>query len=148
MPRRTMIWAMERANVDFGSVENVHIARSLQTAWAIASCGEFLEAAKAVPPIRIDFDCFDLDADPYRYFLEPVWSVVLDRSDPSHQLHVATRGDELLLSISLRVEVGVQEGVREDEFERWLLAHAVWTYAVASGGWAYRSDEGGEFRLA
>jgi hypothetical protein len=143
-----MTWAIERANVDFGSVENVHIARSLHTAWAIASCGEFLEAAKAVPPIRIDFDCFDLDTDPYRFFLQPAWSVALDRSDPFHQLRVATWGDALLLSISLRVEVEIQEGVRKDEFERWLLDHAVWTYAVASGGWAYRSDEGGEFRLA
>jgi hypothetical protein len=148
MAKRSMLWSISKAVVDFDSVADDDIKESLLACRFVVRLGMNLEATKDLPEFNLIFDTTFLDQDATAYFLKSSFSIPFDRSDAANTVTAHCHGKKLQFSITCKFLVDVVEGLNDSVFTEWIYSNQLWTYISASGPWTYISDEGGQLSLA
>ena len=68
MAKRSMLWSISKAVIDFDSVADDHIKESLLACQFVARLGLNAEAARDLPTFDLLFDTSFMDADASAYF--------------------------------------------------------------------------------
>jgi hypothetical protein len=148
MAKRSMLWSISKAVIDFDSVADDHIKESLLACQFVARLGLNSEAARDLPVFNLLFDTSFMDADASAYFLHPTFLIPFDRSDAANAVTAHCHGKELQLSISCQFVVDLVDGIDDTLLTDWMQAHQLWSYITPCGPWAYAKDQGGQLSLA
>ena len=147
MAKRTMLWSISKAVVDFDTVADDHIKESLLACKFVARLGLNSEATRDLPAFHLVFDTSFMDADPSAYFINRTFSIPLDRGDTENTVTAHCQNHQLQLSITCKFEVDLVDGIDDARLKEWIHSNQLWTYITPSGPWAYANDEGGQLSL-
>jgi hypothetical protein len=148
MAKRSMLWSISKAVVDFDSVADDHILDSLLACQFLARLGLNAEAARDLPAFNLIFDTSFMDAAASAYFLYRTFLIPFDRSDAAHTVTAHCHGKELQLSITCQFVVDLVDGTDDTLLNDWMQTHQLWSYITPHGPWAYAKDQGGQLSLA
>lgn len=147
MAKRSLLWSINKAVVDFDSVDNDDIKESLLTCKFAVRLGMNAESIKYLPAFNLLFDTTFLDEDTSVYFLNPEFLIPFDYTDAAHTVTAHCQDKKLQLSITCKFFVDVVEGIDDTKFADWIDTHQLWTYISVCEPWTHTKDEGGQLSL-
>lgn len=142
-----MLWSINKAVVDFDSVDNDDIKESLLACKFAVRLGMNAESIKYLPAFNLIFDTTFLDKDASAYFKNSNFLIPFDQADAANTVTAYCQDKKLQLSITCKFVVDVVDGMDESELTDWIYSNQLWTYISACGPWTYTSDEGGKLSL-
>jgi hypothetical protein len=147
MAKRSMLWSINKAVVDFDSIDNDDIKESLLACKFAVRLGINSQATKDLPEFNLIFDTTFLDQDVAVYFLKSSFLIPFDRTNKANTITAHSQGKKLQFSIACQFVVDVVDGIDDSVLTEWIYSNQLWTYISTSGPWTYMSDEGGQLSL-